>query len=1108
VNQSIPDLLPLSWSQVPEEQLLIILDGLDEIESKNKNDAIRQIELFSEKYPAAHIIVSCRANFYNTELKQLSGTLSGFSSFLLLDLAPSEIEVLVESKLGARAEGFYRIIDSERLRSLLRIPFYLVRLVELFSKDLLLPQTKAELFEQLLAARFELDEVHYRTTVDLEEKGRDISETLEQIALVMESLGRNYVSDDEYRTIIPDNSVRELLKYCTAWKRENEEPAQWQFDHNNFQEYLAARALSRQTLVVIKSFISFAPDWVKIIPTWANTLSFIVSILDKEGSLFDELIRWILTIEPELAVKFEVDRLDDETRMKIFTGIFSEYKEKKIWIDRHKYEYRELAQFGQSPSACEFLISEAENSNHYTTLANAIELLRYSDVPSSQKPRVTRLLLSQALTQSNGYVQNRALLAMADLGLNSQEVVKQVVPVLRTSESDWIRYGLYYFLYNSDFLDENIDVFLDGIKYVARMRASSLGEDSHARLMDESWHLSLGLERVSSPESIVRILAYFEASKEDLNNPTFVRIFATIVKKAVHHYPEYPLLLNSVLDLAMVLLKKGDEQGANLLSPFFDATDTRMQAFQQVFSQRDKIEYSLGILAFLANRPCLEFFAQAYEDRNITNDDVWRFQNHLGLLNFGLYLPFNQLINEKSGNKFVFQPARDDRELRKLRREQDIELLFDKAAFMNDVKQIFDRGGKPTFAKDELLNLKIQNGGSAHFSELAFRTLFRMAEGGEVSEELTIGGLERNWEWFAVSNLYEYLSNDPTLSLSAKQEEWIARWCYQHLSEVDFKTALVRTETGASTSHLAVMLWYFLRRLALDFPKGILLDLLSFDWVAGHQMGGIGYLEEKLSDQELTERILENMKAGITSDDVLRNHIDYCKRHVIKAVIPYALGIVRDENRAIWSRELALEAVDALSDELTELENLMPDIMDGFKWALVRRLIQRGSSTCIPYLRSILENGDEQEQLSAAVHLIELQDMDGLRFYVHVVERERKYIASSYDKSPLKSLRITDSVPLLVRLLATSYQADFERNEFYTLDQAVLNSLETIALESDEAYWRVKKAIQEFIAETSRTIERASFLHVFLDDLERSYYTRKSQNLSLSEALSKVKSLQ
>ncbi len=45
-NQSFEEVLPENWGNIPENQLLVILDGLDEIESKNKKDAYEELSIF------------------------------------------------------------------------------------------------------------------------------------------------------------------------------------------------------------------------------------------------------------------------------------------------------------------------------------------------------------------------------------------------------------------------------------------------------------------------------------------------------------------------------------------------------------------------------------------------------------------------------------------------------------------------------------------------------------------------------------------------------------------------------------------------------------------------------------------------------------------------------------------------------------------------------------------------------------------------------------------------------------------------------------------------------------------------------------------------------
>ncbi len=256
VNQRIGELLPSEWSQVPESQLLILLDGLDEIESKNRNDALRQIETFSAAHPDAHIVVSCRTNFFKSKTEDWPGTLEGFVSNLLLDLDGESVQAYVRGRLGDRAGTFYDGVYTNQLQDLLNIPFYLIRLVELFEKHHQLPASKSKLFEELLHLRISSDLAHYRTTVDLDEKKESIITELERIALAMEMLGRNYITDDEFQELVSDDEQRALVRLSGSFLKIEGKATTWQFEHNNFQEYLAARALSKQPLEVIKELIS------------------------------------------------------------------------------------------------------------------------------------------------------------------------------------------------------------------------------------------------------------------------------------------------------------------------------------------------------------------------------------------------------------------------------------------------------------------------------------------------------------------------------------------------------------------------------------------------------------------------------------------------------------------------------------------------------------------------------------------------------------------------------------------------------------------------------------------------------------------------------------
>ncbi len=74
--------------------------------------------------------------------------------------------------------------------------------------------------------------------------------------------------------------------------------------------------------------------------------------------------------------------------------------------------------------------------------------------------------------------------------------------------------------------------------------------------------------------------------------------------------------------------------------------------------------------------------------------------------------------------------------------------------------------------------------------------------------------------------------------------------------------------TSYSVFHIeSIYQWFFLKQFSFfPFPKGVLLDLLSFDWIKGIKWIGIEYLEQFLSAIEIKNRISENLKFCADTD--------------------------------------------------------------------------------------------------------------------------------------------------------------------------------------------------------------------------------------------------
>lgn len=1079
-NKSIKEYFPKYWELIPEKELVILLDGFDEIESKNINDAIREIEFFCEKHPNAHVVVSCRTNFYKIETEGDEGKLNGFISYILLELENEEIKKYVKDKLDFKSNDFFDSIYEKDLYLLLRSPFYLKCLVELFTKNNDLPKSKAEIFKNLLESRIKLDIKHYRTTKELEQEKKNVMKNLEYIALAMECLGRNYIANEELEEILPEPSSRELLKYCTTWIKQETDRVTWQFEHNNFQEYLAAKKLSKYPLEVIKELVSFGHEHDKIAPSWINTLSFLVSIYDTA-----DLQNWIFSVQPELFVKFEHDKISKEERLRIFKEIFESYEARGIWINRGKFRPDELARFGQSDEIIDYLLNKVENDAHYTTIGTSIELLCELEIPPEKEDRAKELLIKRALeTSYEGTVQNLALECLSFHKFDSKEIIDQIVPSLKKSKDGNIRSGLYRLLCNSDCFSDYIDIFLEGIDcaYSRKIFSSS-----------ELTYLNEGFNKANSPESIRKIIEFFRKEPENLDKLYFDREIG-FLENATQAYKEDPSILESCLELFKVLLIGHERQVQRVLS-FFDNTNSRLQVFQKIYLGRNVEKFSFLILGTLADTDCIEFFIKEYEEGRITDAEVWQLQNSLAFQNKELQPQFNEVIVEKFGEKFALSPKTDYEKMRIQGTQRDVELLFSKELFLEEILRIFKISKKDELTCAELFLLETEYF-EDNLSKLIIYLLCKIAGDKAVSSEKAIERIDSlKWDYFVIGKVYDMSRRDEGINFTQDQKQYVSEWCLSNVQDVDFRKAISKIDNSISTNRKAIFLSYFLRKFDLSYPENVLLDMISFDcFDSGVNFVGIEYLEKRLPYPKMKKRVLENLDNGIECDFILKNHIIFCKIHRIKQILQFTPDIIIDANRVYDTRKLALDTTSEMSETLSELEVILAEIKDDFKWVVLETLIGK-KKNCEAFLLNAYNKGNEDDKLKASAYLMRLQNIKGLGFFIEWIEENEEY-PWFINESPLRFLHDNIFVPNLLKLLKISYQDNISQDNFHSLHNDVLEALSRIAMNSEQNFYEIKKCIEDFITENSSNIANINFLYSYLEGLELKFSDARNKDIN------------
>lgn len=127
---------------------------------------------------------------------------------------------------------------------------------------------------------------------------------------------------------------------------------------------------------------------------------------------------------------------------------------------------KDLIAFGESRSTLLFLLDQVKKPKNIQSLKNTLELLNGFSNAFNEGENTVGVLSSCIFDRKyDEYVINRAILALANFKLQTKELTNKLVKNFKNNEKSYIRYGTYVYLHMSEYLDENIDFFIDVLKY-------------------------------------------------------------------------------------------------------------------------------------------------------------------------------------------------------------------------------------------------------------------------------------------------------------------------------------------------------------------------------------------------------------------------------------------------------------------------------------------------------------------------------------------------------------------------------------------------------------------------------------------------------------------
>jgi hypothetical protein len=1120
VDEDIAAFLPKGWNEIPEENALIILDGLDEIQAQHFNTGVRKLLSFGDDHPNLRIVISCRTNFYDFPDATPGGTLNEFDLYFIKDIGGESLTEFAEITYGVNTQEFIRAAQDAGFLELTRQPFFLKLLLQEFKQKQTLDINRVELMNRFIDERIAYDQAHFKLTKNLKDQRSYILKLLQEIALTMELMGRNFLFYEELQQVVNSADDIQLIKYSTAFKNIEENTHKWGFEHNNIQEFLAANALINLSVEDIQAAISINDKRIK--PSWLNTLFFLMSIIaaDKRKTL----IEWILTIEPEVLVKIEPDKVSDETRYAIFERIFNYYKEQKVWLRSNKFSERELALFVPIDLAFPFLIRELQDkTNVRTTQLNAIHLLKLLPLNDKMRKQAKPIILKFISLNKKDYtLVNTATEALVQLQLVDHQLVDKMMEWFKNNANQYIRSALYQLIITAGTVNENIDYFIEGLS------TEFTTDRDNVHLMDEDVLLKEGLGKADSIDSVIKLLNIFKNPFDRHLMDFFERddVIKKIVDNAIALDKSHPELEQILYGVFTEYGRSSQEVTVELLSRFFMVTGRKMSIFKKLFFDQEIgiFEKSILVKPFL-DKHAIDFLLSEYDDHNITNAQLLEFYNNVIWLKlrYGLNTEIDYLTAqiEKKTKLFENRTEIDYLQLRKDREQEGFNLYFDLENFKAAVTVFFSRMEKDELTAEELWEFNPHDlRHEAYLSESVFNFLNEFTRNkNEVTLDKALKWLDgENVDIYFFNRVKDNLTNHPDLTISKEQKAQIIDWVNSKSAIANIAGAIRKDENDPHRTHknnLVTLLWFFIKRLDIAIAEAKILDFTLFDEFRTNEDKGIDFeiIEKQVGKAKVQQRVISNLRHGIAYDDSWRNNANFALENQLQEAYPIILNNLGEHQKSSYARLKVLPNYIKATGNYTGIMNLLKDMgMDDLQWNLVEAIKQEHSvqHDLITYLERILSRGNYPgaRRLRAAKYLTEKNVDSGTDFYLdHLLEAGNNTHDYDHDAIYLRTIRDAKHVPKLMRLLLKANRVEYTGDRFNRLDNSVTEALYNIGLQSESNLNLVTQELNQFILNNQEKIKNVNFYYPMIDRLSYQFYLTQTQLLTVSQAMKMAKQI-
>lgn len=1116
-----------AWQSIPSRQLILFIDGLDEARTDQFVDMVHSIQTFTSKYPVFHVVLSCRKLFYDQY--NIPDLLPKFSFYELYRLEEGKVEDYLKEALGRKYEFFINAINTAQLGTALYQPFYLENIVSQYKENRRLPASKIAVVEYFIKNAYDRS------------KGRQLSggrilgqqlklfqQTIKRFALALQIAGLNAMNDEMIQELFTSQE-QELLQHNSMVSASD---GWWSFTNAMFQEHFCALALSGHSIQQIVSVSSVGLNIKKIKTKWLQTLASLVSLLNEEDQLFNELLDYFRSDNIELLFQVEPTKFQKDFRFRLLKDYID--KVNKQQVRSTVVTESRVGEFVDGISeALEYLLSILESNEASDTVKiTCCDVLESVSIESKYHDRLRAIVIRQIGQTQNDYYASNLVGIIVSANAGTKVLIDLLVAATKFEKVHEYRQSIYKLILQTDLVDTYYQFAIDGITHLITYNKGMTHAGSEYRLEE------LLLETNSYIN--IRLLFQAIASKEWIETFHHYRsrnenFLCKLLEKCASLVQTMPWVIFPVCDF-MIKMPRYELEGAlDYLDKLFSDPQAEMLAVHLFCLDRSrKFDWQTGVIVTVAS---FDYLLHEFEERGADRNELGNFMYGLHFRHDGEYEKFwqsldgllqGQLSRDSTNNN---NDSKEYQNTEKIKRDNDRILIESKENMRKGVEAFFEAHGKKSIDIDELFI-----DGSSQLRRYQFESNFlfrhmidcKQKANGNIRLSACLNGLRETDkdDWFQYRRAHFLLHSYSEDEYWPFYKQLLHEQFIKGLNDFNFVNVYLDMKGVTKYNPYAAQIGELFVEFGFEAPLEKLPHLLwldidgirsfkSDDWnttrPSNQQSQSIAQLVIQSAGNEnldlVCDEVLKHIEIGIQAKDVLGSHFAICARFNVKEAAGEMLCHIKrgtfepyrtvDLVKAYLGVDGDGQEVLSYFESLTDFEsytflNLIEVLIVPFPQAVHVVIKKAFKSETIQY----------ENKIGLARRLAQLADINGFLFLVDEVVRLEKAPYTIQGTIDVHFINTAEALKAIDRIVFMVIDPKYDDQTMFheSARSIIMEWLNGLASKSEKDLMLVLEFLQNKITELEPTYgEKAKFFNFYIERMLENFRSTDNEKIQPAE---------